>query len=87
MGFDSSNFSFCPGSLKKPYYLMFRDFLTLSMMSEQLMSSVSWLKLTDLIDTLPWFSLYFLPNHLLIETFRMNGLDRKCFDILPTKQI
>ena len=50
VGFHSSNFSFCPGSLKKPYYLMMRDFLTLSMMSKQLMSSVSWLKLIDLID-------------------------------------
>ena len=38
VGFDSSNFYFCPGSLKKPYYLMLRDFLTLSMMIKQLMS-------------------------------------------------
>ena len=40
LGFDANNFSFCPGSLKKPYYLILRDFLTLLMRNKQLISSV-----------------------------------------------
>ena len=42
---------FWPGSLKKPYYLMLRNFLTLLIMSKQLMSSV-------FLAEIDWFNKY-----------------------------